>query len=65
MSSGPPWPYCQVDLLAEPKVTAAVLIHLLVSSAELLRNLLIDTARRPRLVIAAAEPDRDPPGRGP
>jgi hypothetical protein len=38
------------DLLAEPKVTAALLAHLLVSSRELLQNLLIDTARRPRWI---------------
>ena len=53
------------DLVAEPKVTAALLAHLVVSSAELLQNLLIDTARRPqRLLMAAAEQDRDPPDRG-
>ena len=52
------------DLVAEPKVTAALLAHLLVSSRELLQNLLIDTARRPRWLMAAAEPDRDPPGSG-
>ena len=52
------------DALAEPKVTAVLLAHLLVSSPELLQNLLIDTARRPRLLMAAAEPDRDPPSRG-
>jgi hypothetical protein len=55
---------CRGDAVAEPKVTAALLAHLLVSSAELLQNLLIDTARRPRWLMAAAEPDRDPPGRG-
>ena len=57
---------CHGECVAEPKVTAALLAHLLVSSAELLQNLLIDTARRPqRLLMAApAEPDRDPPGRG-
>jgi len=55
---------CRGDLVAEPKVTAALLAHLLVSSRELLQNLLIDTARRPRRLMAAAEPDRDPPGRG-
>ena len=38
---------CRCDLVAEPKVTAALLAHLLVSSKELLQNLLIDTARRP------------------
>jgi hypothetical protein len=38
------------DLVAEPKVTAALLAHLLVSSRELLQNLLIDTARQPRRI---------------
>ena len=39
---------CRGDLVAEPKVTAALMAHLLVSSRELLQNLLIDTARRPQ-----------------
>ena len=39
---------CRGDLVAEPKVTAALLAHLLVSSKELLQNLLIDTARPPQ-----------------
>ena len=41
---------CRGDLVAEPKVTAALLAHLLISSKELLQNLLIDTARRPRKI---------------
>jgi hypothetical protein len=41
---------CRSDLVAEPKVTAALMTHLLVSSKELLQNLLIDTARRPRKI---------------
>jgi hypothetical protein len=36
------------DLVAEPRITAAALAHLLLCSRELLQNLLIDTARRPR-----------------
>ena len=40
----------QGDRVAEPRVTAALLAHLLVSSRELLQNLLIDTARRPRRI---------------
>ena len=36
---------CRGDLVAEPKITAALMAHLLVSSRELLQNLLIDTAR--------------------
>ena len=38
---------CWGDRVAEPKVTAALLAHLLISSRELLQNLLIDTAQRP------------------
>ena len=38
---------CRGDRVAEPKVTAALLAHLLISSRELLQNLLIDTAQRP------------------
>ena len=42
---------CRGDRVAEPKVTAVLLAHLLISSRELLQNLLIDTAQRPvRLV---------------
>jgi len=38
------------DLVAEPRITAAALAHLLLCSRELLQNLLIDTARRPRQI---------------
>ena len=38
------------DLVAEPRITAAALAHLLLCSQELLQNLLIDTARRPRRI---------------
>jgi len=38
------------DLVAEPRITAAALTHLLLCSRELLQNLLIDTARRPRRI---------------
>jgi len=38
------------DLVAEPRITAAALAHLLLCSRELLQNLLIDTARRPRRI---------------
>ena len=38
------------DLVAEPRITAAALAHLLITSKELLQNLLIDTARRPRRI---------------
>jgi hypothetical protein len=38
------------DLVAEPRITAAALALLLLCSRELLQNLLIDTARRPRRI---------------
>jgi len=38
------------DLVAEPRITAAALAHLLLCSRELLQSLLIDTARRPRRI---------------
>jgi len=38
------------DLVAEPRITAAALAHLLLCSQELLQNLLIDTANRPRRI---------------
>jgi len=43
---------CRGDGVAEAKVTAALLAHLLVSSRELLQNLLMDTAWRPRRIEA-------------
>jgi hypothetical protein len=39
------------DQVAEPRITAAALAHLLLCSRELLQNLLIDTARRPRRIM--------------
>jgi hypothetical protein len=36
--------------------------HLLINSNELLHNLLIDTAQRPRLRAAAPQPDPNRPG---
>jgi hypothetical protein len=38
------------DQVAEPRITAAAMAHLLLCSRELLMNLLIDTARRPRRI---------------
>jgi hypothetical protein len=38
---------CRGDLVAEPKLTGTWLAHLLISSRELLHNLLIDMATRP------------------
>lgn len=53
---------CRGDLVEEPKVTAAFMAHLLISSKELVQNLLIDTARRPRSLVAAPEPEHESPG---
>lgn len=41
---------CRGDRAAEPRITAAALAHLLLCSRELLQNLLIDTASRPRRI---------------
>jgi hypothetical protein len=38
------------DLVAEPRITAAALAHLLLCSRELLQNLLIDNTSRPRRI---------------
>jgi len=35
------------DAVAEPRLTGAWMAHLLISTSELMHNLLIDTARRP------------------
>ena len=43
---------CRGDLVAEPKLTGTWMAHLLISSKELLQNLLIDTARRPQRINA-------------
>jgi len=43
---------CRGDLIAEPKLTGSWMAHLLISSKELLQNLLIDTARRPQRINA-------------
>ena len=39
---------CRGDTEAEPELTGTWMAHLLISSRELLQNLLIDTARRPQ-----------------
>ena len=41
---------CRGDLMAEPRLTGTWMAHLLISSRELLHNLLIDTARRPQRI---------------
>ncbi|MCX5958378.1 MAG: hypothetical protein NT053_00520 [Cyanobacteria bacterium] len=38
------------DRVAEPRITASALAHLLICSRELLQSQLIDTARRPRRI---------------
>jgi hypothetical protein len=53
---------CRGDRVAEPRLTGTWMAHLLISSIELLHNLLIDTAQRPRLRAAAPQPDRNLPG---
>ena len=42
--------HSRCDKVAEPRITAAALAYLLLCSRELLQNLLIDTARRPRRI---------------
>ena len=43
---------CNGDRIAEPRLTGTWMAHLLISSKELLHNLLIDTARRPQRINA-------------
>jgi len=47
---------CRGDRVAEPLITAAALAHLLLCSRELLQNLLIDTALRPRRIAVVIRP---------
>ena len=54
--------HCRGNHVAEPRLTGTWMAHLLISSNELLHNLLIDTARRPRLHSAAPKPDPNLPG---
>lgn len=42
--------HCCGDPIAEPEVTGSWMAHLLICSQELLHNLLIDTARKPRRI---------------
>lgn len=39
--------HCRGDREGEPRLTGTWMAHLLISSSELLHNLLIDTAQRP------------------
>jgi hypothetical protein len=41
---------CRGDQEAEPRLRGTWMAHLLISSKELLHNLLIDTARRPQRI---------------
>jgi len=41
---------CRGDAVAEPELTGTWMAHLLISSKELLHNLLIDTAIRPQRI---------------
>jgi hypothetical protein len=41
---------CRGDLIAEPKLTGTWMAHLLISSRDLLHNLLIDTTKRPERI---------------
>ena len=41
---------CRDDVVAEPELTGTWMAHLLISSQELLHNLLIDMAPRPRQI---------------
>lgn len=45
---------CRGHRVEEPRVMAAALAHLVTSSRDLLQNLLIDTARRPKLIVPVA-----------
>ena len=41
---------CRGDRVTEPRLTGTWMAHLLISSTELLHNLLIDTATRPQRI---------------
>jgi len=41
---------CRGDLIAEPKLTGSWMAHLLFTSRDLLQNLLIDTAKKPKRI---------------
>jgi hypothetical protein len=41
---------CRGDAVAEPRLTGTWMAHLLISSSQLLHNLLIDTAKRPERI---------------
>ena len=62
---------CRGDRVAEPRLTGTWMAHLLISSKELLQNLLIDAARRPqssqspRLHPALSGAAKDSPLRSP
>jgi hypothetical protein len=45
------------DAATEPRLTGTWMAHLLISSKELLHNLLIDTARRPKRIPGGSAPE--------
>ena len=47
--------HCRGDRVAEPRLTGTWLAHLLISSSELLQNLLIESARRPGLIQSPSQ----------
>jgi hypothetical protein len=49
------------DAMAEPRVTGSWMAHLLISSRELLHNLLIDTVRKPGRIELGWLSARDEP----
>ena len=49
---------CRGDRVAEARLTGTWMAHLLISSRELLHNLLIDTARRPQWLEPPAAGDQ-------
>ena len=53
--------HCRGEAVAEPRLTGTWMAHLLLCSKELLHNLLIDTAPRPRRIEPS--PAADPEGR--
>jgi len=50
---------CRGDAVAEARLTGSWMAHLLISSKELLYNLLIDTARKPQRIEPPRQSSRD------
>ncbi len=49
---------CRGDRIEEPRLTGTWMAHLLISSKELLHNLLIDTARKPQRIELPSRGDQ-------